>query len=300
MGFQSRLARWMNMYVDTNDMHANSPGKAGISPGKDLFRRRIVFELDADQLPLLEAAQERHGSKRSALIAALLAEAGAVDLAARAEAAEAALAKAKGAAKGSSAAKEKAAKKLERDLRGDPQAAGFARKGAGQARHRGQGDLSRAARRAGARRGRSRGTRSRERRAQGASGRPDLLQPLPRLGSTGWVALETGERRLPCLSRCLRRARAWRSERHELARPAQALRQSEPPKRSGERRDACLRSRRWRDGSQGGSGSGARSPARGAVSFASGPSASLRSGGMGATAKRPAARSLTGAAKGRR
>ena len=76
--------------MDTNDMHADTRGKAGKSTGKDLFRRRIVFELDADQLPLLEAAQERHGSKRAALIAALLAEASAVGLAERAEAAEAA------------------------------------------------------------------------------------------------------------------------------------------------------------------------------------------------------------------
>lgn len=106
----------MNMYVDTNDIHAGNRGKDGIDPGKDLFRRRIVFELDADQLPLLEAAQTRHGSKRAALIAALRAEADVVELTERAETAEAALAQAKSAAKGSSAAKEKAAKKLERDL----------------------------------------------------------------------------------------------------------------------------------------------------------------------------------------
>jgi hypothetical protein len=39
------------------------------------MRRRVVFELSADQLPLLEAAEARHGSKRAALIAALDAEA---------------------------------------------------------------------------------------------------------------------------------------------------------------------------------------------------------------------------------
>ncbi len=116
MGFQSRVARWMDMHVDTHDIHAGIRGKGGLSHGKDLFRRRIVFELDASQLPLLEAAEERHGSKRAALVAALHAEAAIGELTERAEAAEAALAKAKGAAKGSAATKEKAAKKLEGDL----------------------------------------------------------------------------------------------------------------------------------------------------------------------------------------
>jgi hypothetical protein len=40
-----------------------------------LMRRRVVFEVTADQLPLLEAAERRHGSKRAALVAALDAEA---------------------------------------------------------------------------------------------------------------------------------------------------------------------------------------------------------------------------------
>jgi phage-related minor tail protein len=39
------------------------------------MRRRVVFELTVEQLPLLEAAQARHGSKRAALLAALEAEA---------------------------------------------------------------------------------------------------------------------------------------------------------------------------------------------------------------------------------
>ena len=106
----------MNMYVDQHDIDADSTGIDGKSTGKGLFRRRIVFELDAEQLPLLEAARERHGSMRAALIAGLRAETGAAGITERAEKAEAALGKAKSAAKGGSTAAEKAAKKLERDL----------------------------------------------------------------------------------------------------------------------------------------------------------------------------------------
>jgi DNA repair exonuclease SbcCD ATPase subunit len=51
------------------------PGqKPGAAPAEGLFRRRVVFELTSEQLPLLEAAEDRHGSKRSALVAALEAE----------------------------------------------------------------------------------------------------------------------------------------------------------------------------------------------------------------------------------
>jgi hypothetical protein len=61
----------MDMRMDMHEM----PGHRGDSTGKGLLRRRVVFELAPEQLPLLEAAQERHGSKRAALIAALEAEA---------------------------------------------------------------------------------------------------------------------------------------------------------------------------------------------------------------------------------
>jgi hypothetical protein len=52
--------------------HRKAPAEPGISPGAGLLRRR--FELTADQLPLLEAAERRHASKRRALIAALEAD----------------------------------------------------------------------------------------------------------------------------------------------------------------------------------------------------------------------------------
>lgn len=58
------------------DIH-QQPGR---SPAYALFRRRVVFELTADELPLLEAAEARHGSKRKALIAALSAQARVADL----------------------------------------------------------------------------------------------------------------------------------------------------------------------------------------------------------------------------
>jgi hypothetical protein len=43
----------------------------GSSQARRLFRRRVVFELTEEQIPLLEAAEARHGSKRQALVAAL-------------------------------------------------------------------------------------------------------------------------------------------------------------------------------------------------------------------------------------
>ncbi len=64
------------------------------------FRRRVIFELDPSQLPLLEAVRERYGSTRAGLIAALEAEGGTQELLERAEAAEERLAKAEQAAKG--------------------------------------------------------------------------------------------------------------------------------------------------------------------------------------------------------
>jgi hypothetical protein len=52
------------------------PGKTPASPGKSAtgvagLRRRIVLELTVEELPLMEAAETRHGSKRAALLAAL-------------------------------------------------------------------------------------------------------------------------------------------------------------------------------------------------------------------------------------
>jgi hypothetical protein len=58
-----------------------------------VFRRRVVFELTVDQLPLLDAAEARHGSKRRALLAALQAETRVEELEREAAAAQAALAK---------------------------------------------------------------------------------------------------------------------------------------------------------------------------------------------------------------
>jgi hypothetical protein len=80
------------------------------------FRRRVVIELTADELPLLDAAQARHGTKRRALVAALSAEARIEQLEqALAEAERAAVAAEKGAgrAKHATAA---ANAKLEREL----------------------------------------------------------------------------------------------------------------------------------------------------------------------------------------
>ncbi len=83
----------MDVHVDTNEKPGLSHGKGADSPGIGLFRRRVVFELDAEQLPLLEAAEARHGSKRAALIAALAADGSAVELLERTERAEAQVAK---------------------------------------------------------------------------------------------------------------------------------------------------------------------------------------------------------------
>ncbi|HVC08015.1 MAG TPA: hypothetical protein VND98_10580 [Solirubrobacterales bacterium] len=43
------------------------------------MRRRVILELSAEQLPLLEAAEDRHGTKRAALLAGLEAEAKAAE-----------------------------------------------------------------------------------------------------------------------------------------------------------------------------------------------------------------------------
>jgi hypothetical protein len=48
-----------------------SPGKSATSTGAARLRRRIVFELTVEELPLMDVAEARHGSKRAALLAAL-------------------------------------------------------------------------------------------------------------------------------------------------------------------------------------------------------------------------------------
>lgn len=75
--------------------------EAADAPAKGL-RRRVIFELDAEQLPLLDGIRERHGSTRAGLIAALEAEAAGGELGtqlaaakARAEQAERALSRGK-------------------------------------------------------------------------------------------------------------------------------------------------------------------------------------------------------------
>src|SRR6266852_3480172 len=57
----------MSMHDDAGHSRARA-GPAG------LFRRRVIFEITSEQLPLLDAAEARHGSKRAALLAALQAE----------------------------------------------------------------------------------------------------------------------------------------------------------------------------------------------------------------------------------
>ncbi|HEX5264188.1 MAG TPA: hypothetical protein VFW13_11710 [Phenylobacterium sp.] len=53
----------------------SSPIQPQDPPGSALLRRRVIIELRPDELPLLTAAQERHGTKRAAIVAALRAEA---------------------------------------------------------------------------------------------------------------------------------------------------------------------------------------------------------------------------------
>jgi hypothetical protein len=98
----------------------STPRKARQSPADAPvdrhFRRRVVLELTADELPLLEAAQARHGTKRGALIAGLSAEARIEELErALADAERAARARAKGSERDKQATA-KAEARLERDL----------------------------------------------------------------------------------------------------------------------------------------------------------------------------------------
>ena len=99
----------MDVHVDVNE-------KPRQSPGRGLLRRRIVFELDEEQMPLLASAEERHGTKRAAMLAALAAEEQLEQLGERADQAEQELAKAERTAKAGAAKQTKAAKKAERQL----------------------------------------------------------------------------------------------------------------------------------------------------------------------------------------
>lgn len=100
--------------MDTNGMHGQKPPAHGQGPARGSLRRRVVFELEEDQLPLLEAAEARHGSKRAALLAALGAEADAEELRGRPKRAEAELARHE---RDAGAEKGKAEAKLKRALK---------------------------------------------------------------------------------------------------------------------------------------------------------------------------------------
>lgn len=52
---------------------ANTPAEGGAAFPEPL-RRRVIFELRLEELPLLQAAERRHGTKRAALVKALEAE----------------------------------------------------------------------------------------------------------------------------------------------------------------------------------------------------------------------------------
>jgi len=257
------------MHVDINDKPRHSPGKDGIGSGKGLFRRRVVFELDAEQLPVLEAAERRHGTKREALIAALAAEASAAEVAERADRAEKALAKAERSAKGSSAKQKESATKLEREL-------------AAARRKLAVREQELAQLRTGAGRPRRSSTASwnaSKRQSKSLRTRPKSSPSERSIGSSAIAARSgfplrngTGKRR--------RTAEAMPTTTHaastvrhpgqlQLAGSARQLSQSEPPKRSFGAARADLRSLRWRGRPTSGNG-GKRSPAPSAVRFASG------------------------------
>lgn len=64
-------------------MHTYMATRTTPDPEAGRFRRRVVFELTAEELPLLVAAERRHGSKRAGIIAGLGAIADADELEAR-------------------------------------------------------------------------------------------------------------------------------------------------------------------------------------------------------------------------
>jgi hypothetical protein len=68
------------------DMYMSPRMPSPLEPSR--LRRRVIVELTTDELPLLDAAEGRHGSKRAAVIAGLRAEADAVAASARDERAE--------------------------------------------------------------------------------------------------------------------------------------------------------------------------------------------------------------------
>jgi hypothetical protein len=88
-----------------------------VSPGAGLLRRRVIFELTADQLPLLEAAERRHGSKRRALIAALEADTEIDQLRTAAAATEHAAEKESAGERRAAAQRSKDVDRLERELK---------------------------------------------------------------------------------------------------------------------------------------------------------------------------------------
>ncbi len=57
---------WMIMYMSSQTSSAPEPSR---------LRRRVIVELTPEELPLLEAAERRHGTKRAAILAGLRAEA---------------------------------------------------------------------------------------------------------------------------------------------------------------------------------------------------------------------------------
>ncbi len=57
---------WMDMYMSPQTSPQAEPSR---------LRRRVIVELTPEELPLLEAAERRHGGKRAAMLAGLRAEA---------------------------------------------------------------------------------------------------------------------------------------------------------------------------------------------------------------------------------
>jgi hypothetical protein len=98
-------------------MHEESPAEPGTSPASRLLRRRVVFELTEQQLPLLHAAEARHGSKRAALLAALEAETRLDAVEKELTAAQRALTKTNAAVTRESGRDDKAKARLERELK---------------------------------------------------------------------------------------------------------------------------------------------------------------------------------------
>ena len=75
---------WMDMYMSPQTSSPLEPSR---------LRRRVIVELTPDEVPLLDAAERRHGGKRAAMVAGLRAEADAVASQARDQKAETATAR---------------------------------------------------------------------------------------------------------------------------------------------------------------------------------------------------------------